>query len=329
LSSDILLSYAQAEADAWLTVTNAIGVLQGANPTRAYDTAARMYRCSATVANTIAQMTALPFANEDPTLLWNNIVALPTILLDAASIATSPATLPVQQAMTIRFTLNQMAIALAIFLRSLKTSVGGAPITAALNNGDTLMDQAARETGDFETWTDIARINNILPPYPGPTNQAISQSGRILYMPGSNVVLGANQTPPAYPDSVMGVDYYFGPINGIQPSWNGDLALIRGLLNFSQALGRRLQTPLGSLVYHQDYGSRIPAEVGSVQSTDEAARLAAFGKAALAADARTGRILSARATTEPGLLATFAGVVVPIGPGATPVTVNSIISPGF
>jgi hypothetical protein len=45
-------------ATAWLTVTNAVGVVQGANPTSAYDTAARQYRCSQVIASLLAQIGA-------------------------------------------------------------------------------------------------------------------------------------------------------------------------------------------------------------------------------------------------------------------------------
>lgn len=350
LATQPLTTVAQAEANAWLTIANAINVAQGANPTSAYDTAARQYRCSQIIATQLLTMNAtisqtallVPMIDSSGnimfdssgnimftdvvstagSLLWNTVVALPTILLDGSALSTSPALLQAQQAMVIRNTLNKTAQAIAQFLFSLRTSIASAPITAILANNDTLLDLAARETGNFENWTTIASINNLSPPYPGPTNPAIAQSGRQLYMPGSNIALGASSTPPSYPNDAMGTDYWFGPINGQQPAWNGDIQLITGLLNFAMALGRRIQTPIGTLTYHQEYGSRIPGEVGAVQSSDEAARLAAFGRAALAADKRTGRILKTSSSVQPGSLATFAGTVVPIGPGATPVTIG-------
>lgn len=357
LAGESIQAVAQAMATAWLTVTNAVGVLQGTNPTSAYDTAARQYRCSQVIANLLAQLDVVfatsgilvPLYDSDGNpmydsagnlmysseissigqLTWNGVVALPTILLDGSSLSTSPAQLQAQQAMVIRYVLDRTAGAIAVFLFSLRTSIASAPVTAILSNNDTLIDLAARETGNFENWTTIAAINGLGPPYPGPTNQAVAQSGRPLYMPGSSIVTGAGGTPPSYPNDSMGSDYYFGPINGVQPPWNGDIPLVTGLLNFAGALGRRLQTPIGSLAYHQEYGSRIPGEVGAVQSTDEAARLAAFGKAALAADRRTGRILSATATVYPGSLATFVGRVNPIGPNQTPVNIlESITAPG-
>jgi hypothetical protein len=320
-------TFAAAAAQAWLNVTNAVGVLQGANPTSAYDTAARQYRCSAVTATLLSQLQSGPVAAGNVAALWNQNVALPTILLDGAGLSTSPASIQAQQAMVIRNTLLTTAGAIALFLFSLRTAIGSAPVTAVLSNNDTLLDLAARQTGNFENWTTIAAINALTPPYPGPTNQAVALSGRQLYMPGSAVTVGASAAPPSYPDSAMGTDYYLGPINGAQPPWNGDIPLIRGLLNFAISLGRRLQTPIGALTYHQEYGSRIPAEVGAVQSADESSRLAAFGVAAIKADKRTGRVLFAEASTQPGFLATFNATVQPVGPSSTAVQVLQNITP--
>jgi hypothetical protein len=322
-----LVADAALAATTWLDVAQAIMVLQGTNPTSTYDTATRQYRCSTTIATILSQLQSGPFAsNDNVSALWNGSVALPTILLDGASLATSPASLQAQQCMVIRYVLDTTATAIATFLYSLRTSLNSVPVTAILSNNDTLLDLAARETGDFNQWTAIAAANALKPPYPGPTNQAIALSGRQLYMPGSGVQIGPTESPPSYPNDALGTDYLFGPINGKQPPWMGDIPLITGLLNFAMALGRRIQTPIGSLTYHQEYGSRIPGEVGAVQSGDEAARLAAFGKAALAADRRTGRVLLATASVEPGQLATFNGVVNPIGPALNPVQIHTVVT---
>ena len=350
---------AASVAQGWLDIANAIYVLQGSSPTVAYDTAARMYRCSATVASLVSQLNAGPFAadsvpgyaqqelldsdgnpvldsNGNPIYAtvyfvpygpWNGAVALPTILLDAAAQSTSPASLAAQQACTIRYALNAVASGLAMFLYSLNTAAGTQPTTARLRNADSLQDLAARQTGSFDNWPAIAAANALSPPYPGPTNPAVALSGRQLYMPGSGVQVGAAGAAPNYDNLTLGVDYDFGPINGLQPGWSGDIPLIAGLYNYARAIGRRLQTPLGALVYHQNYGSRIPPEVGAIQDSTEAARLAEYGRSAMAADPRTGAVLYATATVQPGFLATFSGGVTPIGPSAVTVQVSAAISP--
>jgi len=318
---------AATAAQSWLNIANAISVLQGSSPTTAYDTAARMYRCSGTISALLAQLTSGPFAAGVTAASWNGTVALPTILLDAAAQSTSPASLAAQQACTIRYALNSIASGLAMFLYSLNTAAGSQPTTARLRNADSLQDLAARQTGSFDNWPAIAAANALSPPYPGPTNPAVALSGQQLYMPGSGVQVGAAGTAPNYDNLTLGVDYDFGPINGLQPGWNGDIPLIAGLYNYARAIGRRLQTPLGALVYHQNYGSRIPPEVGAIQDSTEAARLAEYGRSAMAADPRTGAVLYATATVQPGFLATFSGGVTPIGPSAVTVQVSAAISP--
>lgn len=326
LTPATLGSYASTVANVWLTVMNAISAYQGAMPTSAYDTASRMYRSASVVANTINQFQSGPFARANIND-WNSLIALPSVLLDAMTIATSPALLQAQQANTIRYILDTTADSLAVFLTVIQTTVSAQATTANLSNTNTLQDLAARQTGNFENWTTIASDNNLLPPFPGPTNQAVALSGQQLYMPGSGVQIGANQTPPSYPDSVMGTDINFGPLDGPQLAWAGELPVIKGLLNLNAAIGRRLQTPLGSLIYHTNYGSRIPAEVGAVQSENEAAKLGAFGSQAILADPRVARIISMIATVQPGFLATFAATIQPIGPGSSPLKLTQSVTP--
>jgi hypothetical protein len=324
-----LPAFATGVATAWQNVANAITLVQGNNPTQAFDTAVRQFRCATTVANVIGQLQSGPFAVQPASslqALWSSVVALPTILLDGESQATSPSSLAAQQGLSIRFALRQIANQLALLLYAISTAVGSAPVTAILRNAETLLDLAARELGNFENWPQIVSANALQPPFPGPTNQNVALAGQQLYMPGSNVQIGANTTPPTYPNSVMGVDYNFGPINGSQPAWTGELPTLTGYLNFAAALGRRLQTPLGSLVYHRNYGSRIPPEVGAIQSLQEAQKLIVLASAAINADTRTGRILSVTGSVQPGFLATINAVVIPKGPSATPVSISTPIS---
>lgn len=324
LTPALLPTDANVAAQSWLNVTNAIFVLQGASPTAAYDTAARQYRCATVVANTIGQLASGPFAQTDLPTLWNSIVALPTILLDSSNLASSPSSLSSQQIGVMRYTLIAQLEQLSLLLLSLRTQSVLQPNTANLRNSETLMDLAARTTGDYENWTGIAAVNQLQPPYPGPTNPAVALSGRALFLSGAG--LSSNSGPaPTYEANVLGTDWDFGPINGPQPPWLGDISLITGYLNYARAIGRRLQTPLGGLIYHTDFGSRIPPEVGAIQSADEAARLNEYGRAAILSDPRTGTILSSLATAQPGFLATFSATVEPIGPGASPVTVNETL----
>ena len=332
LATSGLLACAQQEATAWSTLAYRVQVAEGAAFTDyRYDAALRTWRVSNLVASTMAQFQSGPFTTSSPSLVqnWNGAAALPAILLAAASLTSAPATLAIQQANVIRYALNNTALALTQLMLSLRAPNGSnAPNLATLRAGESLQDVAARTTGDFENWQTIAALNGIAPPYPGAANQTLALSGNgqlLLPTPGSTLIAGA--PVPSYAANVLGTDWDFGPINGTPPDWTGDIPLITGDLNYARAIGRRIQTPLGGLVYHSDYGSRIPDEVGAVQGDDEAPKLAQFARAAVVSDPRTGYVVSSTATTEPGFLATVSVAVQPIGPGSTPVIVNETISP--
>jgi hypothetical protein len=344
---------AQLAANAWLSAANAIFVLQGSALSPAYDAAVRQYRCASVIATILQQtqsggfsganVTSAPIPMTDDqgnpitddlgniiyissgtegTSTWSTTVALPTLLLDAASLASVPSSLASQQISVIRYVLMSQVLQLAQLLLSFRSKTVLQPSTGYLRNAESLMDFAARTTGDFENWANIAVLNGVSPPYPGPTNPALALQGKPLFTAGTPA--GTN-TQATYANNVLGTDWDLGPINGAQPPWLGDLSLITGYLNFARAIGRRLQTPLGSLVFHQGYGCSIPAEIGAIQSTDESARLTEYAKSAIRGDPRLGSILSANTVLAPGFSANVQVALTPIGPGASPVGVSEVI----
>lgn len=327
---------ADAAAAAWSTVAMAIAVLQGSATTQAYDAAVRMQACSAAVAYEVDSLSgpfafsaAVPYA-----AAWNQCVALPTILLDASVLTSGPASLVSQQGACIRNALLSSAQAVALFLLALRRPQLSIVATATLRNADTLMDVAARAAGGFEAWRSIATLNGLRPPYPGPTNPA---GGQTLLMPSTGESAATGQAP-SYEANILGIDYDLGPVNsvvdgqlsqGVMPPWAGDFSLVTGARNYAGALGRRLQTAIGTYLYDSTYGSRIPPELGAVQDATEAQRLAAYARAALAADPRTGAVLNCTASVGPNFQAAINASVVPVGPNAspTPVALNETLSP--
>jgi len=347
---------AQNMANAWRNICNQINAFLGNTNSTQYDTAARQYRCAQQIATTLSQLQSGPFAatigpvagaplfdsagnqmldsagNPLYTAVatvnryaWNQVVALPTILLDASVFTSHPASLINQQAAVIKYNLIVQLKQLASLMLALRVHAINLPVTDNLRNSESLADLAARDLGDFEQWPNIANINALTPPYPGPTNQALALSGRSLFLSSQGVTPDPDAQVPTYNNNVLGIDWDFGPFQGPQPAWAGDIPLIAGNLNFSRSLGRRIQTSLGSLIYHRTYGSRIPPEVGAVQTADEAARLKQYGDSAILADPRTNAVLSSVATTQPGFLATYSAVVQPVGPYSSAVATNSVI----
>lgn len=320
---------AQGIVTAFNNVAQAIQVVQGNNLTQAYDTATRLAETANVPAQIVAGYTsgsisdALPIAND-----WNQVVTLPALTADAALISTAPFSLTNQQQMTVRYIILNTLKQIGLFLLVLRSPQITQVNTTTLNVNESLMDVAARALGDFEQWQQIALLNNLLPPYVGSTSGPnIAGWGTKLILPTPGVNISAVGVAPSYSNNFLGVDLYFGPINGAMPAWTGDFQTIAGYNNLSISLGRRLQTTIGNLIYHSDFGSRIPPEVGNVQVQSEAQRIAAFGQSALLADPRVASVLSAIATLEENFAVAFKGVVQPAGFGSTPTSVNEVLSP--
>lgn len=345
------IAAAQAAATAWSTVATAISVLQGAVITQAHDTAIRQFNVAQMAVNTITGFIStlastggeeivdddgnpIVDGNGNPILdsgdfsgSWNPMVALPAVAMAGSIYNAAPYSVVNQQSGVIRYALISTFNQLAFLLLSLRQPVTGVINLGTLNNNDTLLDFAARETGDFENWMGIASENALQPPWTGP-GAADYGSQLQIPVPGS-----APPTPgvaqPTYAANVMGTDLYIGPINGVMPAWTGDFQLTTGYANLAISLGRRLQTTLGTLLYHSDFGSRIPPEVGNVQDSTTAGHIAAYGLSALLSDPRVLTVLTATATIKPGGLGEvdFNAVVQPIGQNAQAVSINQVISP--
>ena len=322
----VLPGDAVTAADAWTTIANAVFTLQGSIPLAAFDTATRQFNCASAIATVLGQTQSGGFASAGSATpaAWSTVVALPTLLLDAAVLSSAPASLASQQASVIRYVLMQQVCNLANLLLSFRSNSVVAPSTARLYVGESLMDLAARTTGNFELWQSIAALNNLEPPYPSAANTALALTGQQLFLSGTGLS-ASSSNQPSYAVNVLGRDWDFGPINGTMPAWLGDVPMIAGLYNFARAIGRRLQTPLGSLVFHQEYGCSIPGEIGAVQTADEAGKINAYGVAAIKGDPRTGTVSNATTAVSPGFQASFSAAVSPVGPGQSAVNIAEVI----
>lgn len=268
----------------------------------------------------------LGFSASTTTFLWNQMFVLPTMLAHADLLSSAPNNIITQQDQLIRFLIIYIVQQLQNFILTVDRPTAQPIELATILTGDSLMDVASRSLGDYTKWSEIATINKLQPPFIAPT----SQPGVVGW--GKKVVLplpGGQPTPGFVPDyllNFLGVDVYFGPINGDMPPWTGDFQLISGYDNIRWALGRRMQTTLGKLIYHPDYGCRIPPEVGNVQTNDTAGYIAAFGKSCLLSDPRVSAVPSATVSLEPNFALAFAGSVQLAGFGANPITINEVIN---
>lgn len=316
LTAGNFIAQAEAEAAAW----TAYGVaLTGLVANNAIDEINYMAAASLDAA-TILSNTGVS-ASANLTTAWNQMVALPAIMRYASSDANDPTSLVAQQTACMRNLICTCLYNTYVLVVNLRQAIPSTVSTVTVRNNDSLMSIAARALGDYTQWQAIANANNLLPPYIAATaSPGVAGWGQSIYLP---VTQGAqtNVSAASYEATYLGTDIWYGPINQDMQIWTGDLPLIASYQNLAFSLGRRLQTTLGSLIYHSDFGSRIPPEIGNITTSSLLGYLGAYAESALASDPRVNRILSLSVNSSDGYLITIAGTVLPNGPFGTNYTI--------
>jgi phage baseplate assembly protein W len=184
--------------------------------------------------------------------------------------------------------------------------------------GDTLPRIALREMGDAARWTDLASLNDLLPPYlTGDPDAAAASGGRVLLYGQSIRIFAASVQANAAdsPDEVYGVDLALDA-QGQLVADEADLSTVSGLANLAGALSRRITTSRHELLFHPDYGSRVRENLGRANTPARAAMAGRSAQAALVADPRVQEVLAVTAAPEGDRLAITA-TVRPIASGAS------------
>src|ERR1019366_965663 len=112
--------------------------------------------------------------------------------------------------------------------------------------GDTLPVIAARELGDASRWTEIIAMNGMVFPYLTDDPDSVVPG---VFLTGTNITIPSS-TPGAVttdPNTVFGSDIFLS--DGFLTVVNGDIGLVRGLPNLTQALDNLLDTDQGELLY--------------------------------------------------------------------------------
>ena len=323
ISASTFAIYAQNEADAWLAYAAA---LQGVVSNQAIDEMNYMAAASQTVATAVANVSISP--NASLVSAWNGMVSLPAIARYASSDATDPTSSGSQQTAVIKNIVGQSLYNTYVLVVNLSQAIPSVVNTVTVRNNDSLMAIAARTLGDYTQWQSIAQANNLIPPYIAPVSApGVAGWGQNIYLPTSSGT--ATTVPPAaYEATFLGTDFWYGPINQDMLPWTGDILTISGNQNLAFSLGRRLQTTLGTLLFHSDFGSRIPPEVGGIVTQDTSGQLGAFAESALASDNRVAQVLSVNVTVLASYALNIAGTVLPKGlTGNYSISVNANLSP--
>lgn len=322
LTVDNFVDVAAVCAGSWLFYGDA---LLGLVPNNAIDQINYMTVASLDTYFILANIALAPDA--DLTVAWNQLVAIPGILRFLSSNAIDPTSLVSQQTACMRNLICTCLYNTYTLVANLQQFVPTTVATVTIRNNDSLMSIAARVLGDYTQWQSIAQANNLLPPYIAATaSPGVAGWGQTIYLP---VTSGTQTNVPAasYEATYLGTDLWYGSINSDMIVWTGDFQTIASYQNLAFSLGRRLQTTLGTLIYHSDFGSRIPPEIGAVATSNTLGYLGAYAESALASDSRVSQVLSVTVNATSGYLITIVGSVLPNGPSgkAYNVSVNASI----
>jgi hypothetical protein len=332
-STAALVSDAQACATAWAAVATALKGQGIAFSGTTLNTVELMARITQFVADLVTHMSPMP--TMDDTMMWNQLVAMPTFSRLIEGITDDPTSLTAQSTQIIRYVvLNAINTYNELIITLRDISVTSNLRLGTVRMGDrTLLTFAAREINDYSQWQAIAQLNKLQPPYianvPGPN---VVVPGQQLLLPPSNTALvpitPAQATPAiSYTANYLGIDRLLGSINQPMLPWQGDYQVIAGYPNLSMALGRRLQTTLGSLIYHSLYGSRIPPELGAIASDVINDLLVEYTISALLTDPRVNQVISCTAQYLGNYSVQVSATVLPNGLGQNEITVNEVIGP--
>jgi hypothetical protein len=164
-----------------------------------------------------------------------------------------------------------------------------------IRQDDTLQKIAARELDDANLWRELIAINDLAPPY---LTGDLALAGPKVKRFGQSLAVPATTAPSASPDDpdrVFGTDILL--LNGrLQATSTGDLALVSGVANLMQALGNRLETPLGDLLFYRNYGFGGHRLKGKSNVPGTATLAAKYAESSLLDDPRVSSVPKSSAT---------------------------------
>ncbi len=324
LTASNCYSYLQAEVTAWTNFKNAI-LQQGVSYTGSQLNAInRMIAVSTLVMNNASTLTFSTAWSAEQ--LWNWVAFYPTALNLISLLSTNLAQSLVQNMLIVRYTINVTMLQYASFLLTARAQPINQVQLGTLLQGQSLMDFASKNMGDYTQWTNVIDANNLEPPFIASTPTANEASpGQQLFLPTGQQNTPVLSQQPSYTLNFLGTDVYYGPSQS-DLLWTGDFQIVTGYTNLQYALLRRLQTPIGSLIYHINYGSRIPDEIGNIISTNITGHFNDYAESAILADPRTQSLTDSVALYVPNKGVTLQLTVKPQGNGQS-INLNEVIQP--
>ena len=133
----------------------------------------------------------------------------------------------------------------------------------SIQRGDTLQRIAAREMGNATAWTQLAWLNDLVPPFitddEALAGERVLLSGGLIRIPalaGESAQTAATEAQTLLVDCAL----VHGQIAIDEAT--GDLRLVSGRDNLKQAIDLRLRTDMGELIFHPEYGCKLPRRRG-------------------------------------------------------------------
>lgn len=189
---------------------------------------------------------------------------------------------------------------------------------AEVHYGDTLKRISLRELGDASRWFELVLLNGLKPPYivaPEDAGIGLLAYGDFIRVPALNGLPAAADAAETYLRDLQ-------VTGGRLQASNGDLALVEGIENLSQALCHRVAVPKRDLGFHPFYGCWVHTLKGGGVRADTARLAAFYVKSALAEDYRVRRVESCVGKAISDQIEVRA-VVIPIT--GTPVSFSTVV----
>ena len=250
--------------------------------------------------------------------LWNQITTYPSLVAIGALQSTNPNNALLQSLNTLKYVINTTLIQMDTLIASFNEQNLGTVHVITVRQNDSLPNIADRHLGNFEQWQQIAQLNGINPPY------QVYPGQQLFLPPATN---NNQQTPPNYLINYLGTDLYYGPLNSNMLPWTGDFFTISGYENLAFALERRILTTLGTLIYHPNYGSRVPPEVGNIQEPQTATHIGAYANSAILTDPRVNNIPYWTVSMQPNNLISYQATIQPNGFNTASTNLNLVLQP--